>query len=122
MTSTGLNYERDPVTLEKAENVLCMLFLDRDISRADLSSQSSKPTAAIDPPMNSPGPKRKRPKFVASWTGSLCLSRHSFICCVSWTGKTSAFVARIVTNPMSAQTLEMRVSRVWERNSTSIRA
>jgi hypothetical protein len=68
MASTGV-YQRNPVTMEKGDNVLCMLApVTLDDLVANVYVQLNRPTAVTAPPTSSPGPKRKRQLYAASWT------------------------------------------------------
>lgn len=67
MTSTGISHQRNPVTMEKGENVLCKLRFDiREFMVANPTAQSKRQTVVTALRMNLPGLKRKRPQSVAS--------------------------------------------------------
>jgi hypothetical protein len=68
MVSTGV-YQRNPVTLEKGDNVVCTVTLTiLDDLVANVCVQSNRPIAATDPLTSSPGLKRRRKLYAASWT------------------------------------------------------
>jgi hypothetical protein len=69
MTITEISHERNPVTMEKGENVICMLVLRvGQITDANVNAQLKMPTAATDLRMSSRGLKKRRPPFAARWT------------------------------------------------------